>query len=73
MKEDQVVAKPLMVTVYDPSDIISLEKALKKLKKKIKNDKLMITIMEKSYYIKPSVKRNKQKNRWRIRKKYKRK
>lgn len=50
--------KGLTVDISQKGDnAVNLDKALKKLKRMIKNDNLMLTLYEKSYFTKPSEKR----------------
>ncbi len=50
--------KGLEVDISQKGDpAVNLDKALKKLKRMIKNDNLFLTLYEKSHYTKPSAKR----------------
>ncbi len=58
MKKESNVGRCLMVTVNENN----IDKALKKLSKKIRNDDLFPTVKKFEYYTKPSEKRNKKKS-----------
>ncbi len=47
----------IIVKINDPSDPVAVDKALKRLKKKVKKSNLMVDLYESMYYKKPSEKR----------------
>ena len=57
----------LSVKVYNNN----VEKALRKLKKMVKESKMLVELKEKQYYIKPSEKKRQKKNLQKLRYKYK--
>lgn len=53
----------ILVKVTDPSDPMDVDKAIKKLKKKIKKCNLMVDLYDSMYYKKPSEKRREKKRK----------
>ena len=67
MKKQQSKGEGLSVKVYNNN----VEKALKFLKRKVKDSNLMVELREKAYYKKPSERKRHKRNLAKLRNKYK--
>lgn len=61
--EEQSIGRCIGLAIDKNMDI---EKAIMKFKKKVKDSKLMLILKENSYYQKPSEKKRKKQNRWKL-------